>query len=247
MTTTPSDNALGTAYHDALARFVEHDQPPAVIRARSPPGGLLCPGSWRPGELRISPYRGEGALGSACHEVLARVVEQDMMILEALDIPATAQRWGVEVEELRILCAFGLQAYRQLRDVIEGAEVEAELVTELAPGTVLTGHIDVLKIDHEKGKAVFLDWKTGRVDRDYRAALCPLHQEPRLSGRGGDGEARRGDAPARRRRAHDHRVGDAPAAREGGGPVPQGQGGRRVHEAQRRQARRRRGQEGRQG
>jgi len=171
MTTTPSDNALGTAYHDALARFVEHDQPPAVIRASSTPEGLLCPGSWRTGELRISPYSGEGALGSACHEVLARVVEQDMMILEALDIPATAQRWGVEVEELRILCAFGLQAYRQLRDVIEGAEVEAELVTELAPGTVLTGHIDVLKIDHEKGKAVFLDWKTGRVDRDYRAQL----------------------------------------------------------------------------
>lgn len=133
------------------------------VRASGTPLAFRCPASIRPSGLPISESSEPADLGSATHEALRPLAEGGSVQWD--DLPRIAGEWGVEIEDLRMLCAMGTKLWPEVAASFAGALTEVPLSHEVVPGTVLTGHLDLLAITGTVARAA--DWKTGRKDHDY--------------------------------------------------------------------------------
>jgi hypothetical protein len=124
------------------------------IRASSDPVAIHCAGSiYLSNTGQVPASRGEAAeLGTAAHEAIAGMIRTG-------EIPANSS------EEIRILC---YQARAVLDEI--GPHLRGKWFIEQPVGDDrLTGTADLIAWDGER--LCVLDWKTGRVGRDYWAQL----------------------------------------------------------------------------
>lgn len=133
------------------------------LRASAMPLAFRCAGSVRRAELPIAETSEPADLGSATHEALRPLAEGGGIAWD--DLPEIAGRWGVELEDLRALCATAAKLWTEIAESFSGALTEVELRAEIAPGVELTGHADLLAVSGSVARAG--DWKTGRKDHDY--------------------------------------------------------------------------------
>lgn len=133
------------------------------LRASSLPLAFLCPASVRPPALRIVQSNNAADLGTAVHEALRSLAETGRVDWDAL--PAIAERHGVGVDEMRFLCGKAAKLWPDLKDSFPRALTELELSAEIAPGVVLSGHVDLLSVSGRVARAA--DWKSGYRDSDY--------------------------------------------------------------------------------
>lgn len=131
------------------------------------PLGFRCPGAVRVPKLRVSEVSEPADLGSAGHEALRPLVELGGVQWEQL--PAIAARWAVDLDDLRIICATGTKLWQTVAPSFPEALTELPYEVEIAPGVVLTGHVDILSVTGHVARAA--DWKTGRKDSDYRQQM----------------------------------------------------------------------------
>jgi len=153
-----------------------------TVRASSLPLAFECPASVRPVEVRINPISEPANEGSAGHEVMRQIAESDARSLDGIDLGAIAARFGVDPDDLRPIAFNGLWIWGQIRESFRDAQGEMDLEATIG-GIALTGHVDLISISGEV--ANLIDWKFGRVDRDYAnqvkayAALV-LHRFPQV-------------------------------------------------------------------
>ncbi len=139
-----------------------------TIRASSTPQAFLCPGSIRLGEIEINETNEQASLGTAAHEAFRPLAEIGSVDWDSL--PAIAERYpGVELDELRILCAQATKLWAKVRDSYPDAASEMSLSSFLSSGVTLTGHVDLVSVRGTVARIA--DWKTGRKDRDYAHQL----------------------------------------------------------------------------
>lgn len=134
-----------------------------TLRASSMPLAFLCGASVTDAALPINESNGAALLGTAAHEALRSLAERGAIDWDAL--PALAARYSVPVEDLRVLCALATKLWPELAPSFPEALTEVSLSCEVAPGAVLSGHLDLLSVAGEVARAG--DWKTGRKDSDY--------------------------------------------------------------------------------
>lgn len=136
------------------------------LRCSSLPLAFRCPGSTRRGAVPVNESHGAADTGTAGHEGHAAMVR-----LGAVDwdgVPALARQYEVDEQELRVLLALGQKLWAQVRESFPHASVEVPLKHQLGR-VVLTGHPDVLAASGTVLR--ILDWKDGRLDKDYREQL----------------------------------------------------------------------------
>ena len=133
------------------------------LRASAMPLAFRCAGSVRRASLPIAETSEPADLGSAMHEALRPIAEGGGVPWD--DLPEIAGRWGVNVDDLRALCATAAKLWAEIADSFSGALTEVALSAEVAPGVILTGHVDLLSASGTVARAG--DWKSGRKDHDY--------------------------------------------------------------------------------
>lgn len=148
-----------------------------TIRCSSLPLLFAC----RPaleGDLRIDERNEAADLGSAAHEAMEAIVGGVRPNLDAI-----AQRWSCNRDELGRLAWYGAKSWEELAPSFPDPETEVEVMATF--GDVrLTGHVD-LRAHPADTDANVVDFKTGRVDRDYYHQLagygsCVLKINPQL-------------------------------------------------------------------
>jgi len=138
------------------------------LRSSGLPLSFICPGSARPASLLVDEHNDAAETGSAAHTALRSLVELGMVDWDAL--PGLALAHGVELDELRMLCSIALKLWPAIEASFPDAITEVYLRAPLdEDGSVLSGHIDALSLAQTVAR--FLDWKTGRKDKDYHAQL----------------------------------------------------------------------------
>jgi len=137
------------------------------VRASALPLGFLCGGSLVPPQVSVDPISMPAGLGSAVHEAMALLVDDDQVPWDQL--PAIAERWHVDPVELRILVAMSAKVWPMIRSRFPRALTELALSCEI-PGTDirLTGHVDLVSGGENQTDVEVGDWKTGHKDADYR-------------------------------------------------------------------------------
>jgi hypothetical protein len=135
-----------------------------TVRASQAPLAVQCGQSQR-GELQVAEPDSTAALGSATHHILARWIGSG----DWLQPDQVAALYGCDQEELAYLAEAGRSVWQRLRQFYPAPLVEQRLSAELSDSLTLTGTIDVASM-LPNGVRV-LDWKTGRIHRDYRAQL----------------------------------------------------------------------------
>jgi hypothetical protein len=132
------------------------------------PLGFICPPSLHVIDLRID-HTGELAgVGTAVHRALAPLIE-GIAPATSLEIALDMHR-DASWEEVRPLFWSGVKMWEKIREWMPGARAEVGLSATVTDGDYqanLTGHIDLLSVDHEKRSAVVGDWKSGRLDHDF--------------------------------------------------------------------------------
>lgn len=136
------------------------------IRCSSLPLAFRCPGSTRRGALPVNESHAAADGGTAAHEGHAIMVRTGKVDWEA--VPALARKHEVDGQELRVLLALGLQLWDQIKESFPNASVEMPLKYQIGR-VLLTGHPDVLAASGTTLR--ILDWKDGRLDKDYREQL----------------------------------------------------------------------------
>lgn len=134
-----------------------------TLRASSAPQAFRCPASVRPGSVALNETHEMATLGTAAHEALRALAERGSVDWDSL--PALAERFAVPETELRMLCAMATKVWPAISASFVGALTEVSLSAEVAPGAMLTGHLDLLSVAGTIARAG--DWKTGRKDGDY--------------------------------------------------------------------------------
>lgn len=129
-------------------------------RCSSLPLLMACPASAH-GEMSVTETFEASADGSACHEVMALVVQG-----VTPDLDDIALRWGCDRDELGRLVWFGRKCWTELAPSFPDPETEVEVQAIFPGGGRLTGHIDLMSWP-EDGKIHALDWKSGRKAADY--------------------------------------------------------------------------------
>lgn len=139
------------------------------IRCSSLPEAFKCPGSLRLPVLQIDPHNDASAVGTAVHALMRDVVEAPAgQLIAAKDLPiaAVCAEHGVEQREVWPLMMSGIATWLEIRASFPRAETEVECTWKCeSSGVTLTGHIDAITVDFDRIN--LLDWKSGRVDRDY--------------------------------------------------------------------------------
>lgn len=125
-----------------------------------------CPGSQR-AEFPIDPHHDAAAAGTAAHKCLEALPSTGEIRWST--VPDIAARYGADEQEVRILSALGAKLWKEVSETFSGAQAEVDLEAEVAPGVLLTGHVDLLTINDRVARAG--DWKTGRKDSDYAAQM----------------------------------------------------------------------------
>ena len=129
------------------------------MRVSSLPRFAACPSSALEAKYPYDPPSDPADTGTAVHEALASMV----LGIEP-DLDAIATKHDTDPEELGILFACGIQAWRAVREHFSHPQVEVTV-----EGRGLIGHADVL---HSDGISMaVLDWKSGRVRHDYSSQL----------------------------------------------------------------------------
>lgn len=168
-----------------------------TVRCSALPLAMLCPASIRDGGLRVDPVNDASASGTAAHVALRAVAETGAPDWDAIAGVVDAHP-GADLEDVRMIVALGVKLWAEVKAEFPRALTEVPLSAEVAPGLVLTGHVDVYA---ENGRTASVgDWKTGRVDMSYReqvlgyAALGLLDDSALESVRGAILWVRDGDA-----------------------------------------------------
>jgi hypothetical protein len=123
----------------------------------------------------IDPVSAPADQGSAAHEVMKQIVDEDARSIDGIDVPEIARRWSADADELKIQAFVGLKVWQQLREHLPGGQAEVELAESFDLGDdvtlELTGHLDVVALMRLAAKAKLGDWKFGRVDRNHSAQV----------------------------------------------------------------------------
>lgn len=141
-----------------------------TIRCSSLPLLFAC----RPaldGDLRIDERNEAADLGSAAHEAMEAIVAGHRP-----DLDAIAKRWSCNRDELGRLAWYGVKAWEVLAPSFPDDEEHARFAESMMRVAIgddleLTGHPDVHTVCSD-GTVRVIDWKTGRVDRDYYHQLA---------------------------------------------------------------------------
>lgn len=136
------------------------------VRCSSLPLAFKCPASTRPGRVPVNETHKAADTGTAGHEGHATMVRTGQVDWEA--VPGLAKKHEVEEAELRVLLALGAQLWEKLRDSFPNASAEVPLKKQIGR-VLLTGHPDVMAASGTVLR--ILDWKDGRLDKDYREQL----------------------------------------------------------------------------
>lgn len=137
------------------------------LRASSLPMAFRCPASVRPSAIPINGTNDAATMGTAVHHAARTLAETGRIDWDVL--PAIAAKFGVDEDELRMLCAMATKLWRGVEESFRGAMTEVELVAEPFPNMKLTGHADLLAV---AANAIRVgDWKFGRKDADYSQQL----------------------------------------------------------------------------
>jgi len=137
------------------------------IRASATPMAFLCPGSIRRGELLISEDSEAATMGTVGHIAFRALAETGAIDWE--NLPRLAEDRGVDLEELRMLCAQATNLWKEVRNSFPSAVSEVSLMAQITDSLSLTGHLDLLSISGRVARVA--DWKTGRKDTDYAHQL----------------------------------------------------------------------------
>jgi len=143
---------------------------PLALRCSALPLAFLCAGSVRPSELSIDETSAPARLGTAVHEGLRGLPAAGRVDWDG--VPELARRFDIaDLEpELRMLLGQGQKLWlTQLRPSFPDAMTEVQLSIELPGGHTLSGQTDLL--GRSARTAHVGDWKTGRLDSDYREQL----------------------------------------------------------------------------
>jgi hypothetical protein len=137
-----------------------------TVRCSSLPLFWKCPSSAfvDPGEVVLNQSSEPAEAGTAFHRWIAAHIRG-----EDLDQGDLATEHGCDADELKMLCAMGVKALKELRRHFDGCDgplmVEAEVAADLGDGLRIVGSADLM--GRQKRIALILDWKTGRVESDY--------------------------------------------------------------------------------
>jgi len=122
------------------------------------------------GDLHVSERNEAADLGNATHEAA-----EAMVAGLALDLDALAKRWSCNRDELGRLVWYARKAWEVLAPSFPDDEEHSRLAESAVgctgDGFTLTGHLDMHIISSD-GEARIVDWKSGRVDRDYYHQLA---------------------------------------------------------------------------
>lgn len=151
-----------------------------TLRCSGLPESFECAGAAHVSDLVIESSGEASTLGSAGHEAMRPVVEAGATNPTDADVPAIAARFGVDEKELARLVWAGIDMWKSLEPSFRGALTEVPVVGRF-PGFTLTGHADLLVVDGRIAQG--LDWKSGRVDRDFSEQMrgycaCVLAENP---------------------------------------------------------------------
>ena len=136
------------------------------LRCSSLPIAFKCGGSVRPGEIAINQTNVQAEMGTCAHEALAVLVERGRIDWDA--VPALARKHGADEAELRLLLAAGAKLWELVKDSFPDPLTEVSVAYD-GDGFSLTGHADI--IGRSGNEARVGDWKSGRLDSDYREQL----------------------------------------------------------------------------
>lgn len=144
-----------------------------TIRASSLPRIMACPASLHAPEIAIDTSGDVADLGSAVHAVLAEVIGGG---LEGMpDLSFFARRFDVEYDDLEFLSWRGLAIWNAFKPLLkpDSVGVEQHMETPLNAHYMLSGHLDVCAelAGADTRTLVVIDWKTGFIERDYKAQL----------------------------------------------------------------------------
>jgi len=139
-------------------------EPLTKIRCSSLPLATICPGSVRAAEVQIDPVSEAAGVGTACHLGLAKLVrgQSPQIALQA----TTEELPKVDADELRPLFWAGVRAWKQIAEWFDNPQCEADF-----EHGALTGHVDVCDGNTQRKTVALVDWKSGRVDANYRDQL----------------------------------------------------------------------------
>lgn len=132
------------------------------IRCSALPRVLACPASKEAPELLIDRSTPEALTGQCVHRVMADIVKSPQTLAGVPELePYLKEFPGVDPEDVKRICWNGFRLWQKFAELVFVDDVECPL-----RGSTLEGHADVL--GHTVGdQVVVMDWKTGRVERDY--------------------------------------------------------------------------------
>jgi hypothetical protein len=119
-----------------------------------------CPSSLLPAEHPLGGGSEASDIGQAQHYAAGALVLE-----KPYDVVAVARSFSVDIDELAILMAQTAKIWRYLQRWFPSPRVEYRLSSELLGG----GTADV--VHHDGDTAAVNDWKSGRVQRNYRWQL----------------------------------------------------------------------------
>jgi len=129
-------------------------------RASGLPRFVECPSSALTPTHKIDGGSAPADEGTAAHEALAIVVNGG-----APDIPEIANKYGVDITTLRVLVAYGRQAWKQYGPLFTEPRTEVKVQSDRVRGTS-----DVIQADGMR--LIVLDWKSGWVRRQHLYQLA---------------------------------------------------------------------------
>lgn len=134
------------------------------LRASSMPSAFTCAASVRPGDIEIDAVHEASTEGTAAHEVMRQIAENNLNGLDTIPIAEIAQRFGVDADNLRMHGIYGLRMWHSIRDAYVGGAGEINLDAVVA-GVRVSGHIDLFTMVGDIAHGA--DWKFGRLDHNY--------------------------------------------------------------------------------
>jgi len=134
------------------------------IRCSSLPLAMICPGSARAADIQINPVNDAADVGTAVHAGLAKLVRGSDPVAA---LAATEEAFpSVDADEMRPLFWAGVRAWKRISEWFDKPQSEADFEHE-----GLSGHVDVCDGRSNREAVALVDWKTGRIDSNYREQL----------------------------------------------------------------------------
>ena len=144
-----------------------------TIRCSALPLATICPGSVRIPEVQIDTVNEDADVGTVAHFALAKLVKGAHLAKlgfattpgEAIDV-ALERFPSVDAEDVRPLFWAGVRAWNEIREWFDEPQAE----TDFSSGH-LSGHVDVCDGKSKRATVALVDWKSGRIDNNYREQL----------------------------------------------------------------------------